>query len=406
MVPNFYIVYSQVLDSFLKIHKLSIKEIDDIFDDLDIKISNPDFTIQDMYSYIAKRCLANYETVHRKYGEVGIFIEAVFDAVTEVYPMLTAENSCQHFNSSEDTEKVKKKTKRHTLSSICSIQKAIEKKLVGQKEAVKSVADIFKLINSGFESFSSLFFIGPTGVGKTELGKLVAEHYFKDKERLLKINCGEYASQHEYAKLIGCPPGYIGFNEKGILTDKAEKSSKWVILFDEIEKANDRLHNLLLGLLDDGYITDSHGTNLDFSNSVFIFTSNAGMRDIVGKKKLGFTQESVRYDDVRDVILDAFKEEFSPEFINRIEKVVFFNELSKEDVKKIVMLNLKKLPIKPTKKLVDYIVENGYSAEYGARNIKRFIKQNITLKIADNVLSGSKKEEFQAKFTKGNLEIS
>jgi len=139
---------------------------------------------------------------------------------------------------------------------------------------------------------------------------------------------------------------------------------------------------------------------------VFIFTSNAGMRDIVGKKKLGFTQESVRYDDVRDVILDAFKEEFSPEFINRIEKVVFFNELSKEDVKKIVMLNLKKLPIKPTKKLVDYIVENGYSAEYGARNIKRFIKQNITLKIADNVLSGSKKEEFQAKFTKGNLEIS
>jgi len=176
-------------------------------------------------------------------------------------------------------------------------------------------------------------------------------------------------------------------------------------LFDEIEKANSKLHNLLLGLLDDGVIVDSHGVELNFKNSLFLFTSNVGIKDVVGKKLMGFNNAIVSYDDARETISDAFKNEFSPEFINRIDNVIFFNSLTKVEVEKIVKLNLKNLPLTPNKKLINFILEGGYSQEYGARNVKRFIKQNVTLKIADKILDGEDKKTFKAKVKKGELEI-
>ena len=406
MTSGYYIVYSQLLDSFLKIKKFKREELDSIFKILDTKISDPSFTILDFYKFIAKESIVNYKSLIRTHGKSSVFDEAAYEGVTEAYPMLTADVACKHFNAVEEEEEASEVLQPYTLKDLISIQKKIESELVGQSEAVSATMDTFKLINSGFESYSSLFFIGPTGVGKTELGKLVAKHYLKDNSRLLKINCGEYSNQHEYAKLIGSPPGYIGYNEKGILSERAAESSRWVILFDEIEKASSKLHNLLLGLLDDGVIFDSHGVELNFKNSLFIFTSNVGIKDVVGKKLLGFNSSTVEYDQVRENISDSFKEEFSPEFINRIENVIFFNALNKKEVEKIIRLNLRKLPINPTKKLINYILDGGYSPEYGARNVKRFIKQNVTLKIADRILGGEDKKVFKATFPKGELEIS
>jgi ATP-dependent Clp protease ATP-binding subunit ClpA len=406
MQDNHYVVYSGLLDAFVKVKKFKREEIDSIFKILDSKISLPSFNISDFYTFIAKEGITNFKTLEKVHGKSAVFVEALYEGVTEVYPMLTADVACKHFNAGEESEEEEQgESHNYNLVQLQNIKKKIETELIGQQEAIDASFDTFKLINSGFESFSSLFFIGPTGVGKTELGKLIAKHYMKDKNRLLKINCGEYSNQHEYAKLIGSPPGYIGYNEKGILSERASESSKWIILFDEIEKANSKLHNLLLGLLDDGVIVDSHGVELNFKNSLFLFTSNVGIKDVVGKKLMGFNNAIVSYDDARETISDAFKNEFSPEFINRIDNVIFFNSLTKVEVEKIVKLNLKNLPLTPNKKLINFILEGGYSQEYGARNVKRFIKQNVTLKIADKILDGEDKKTFKAKVKKGELEI-
>mgnify|MGYP006397984369 FL=1 len=406
MKGDHYIVYSQLLDCFLKVRKFENEELESIFKILDTKISNPSFKISDFYEFVVGKSVVNYKELQKSHGSSSVFMESLYEGVTEAYPMLTAEFACKHFNNIEVEKKQISPKKSYDMKDLLKIKKGIESELIGQKEAVSAVFDTFKLINSGFESFSSMFFIGPTGVGKTELGKLIAKHYLKDDNRLLKINCGEYSNQHEYAKLIGSPPGYVGYNEKGILSDKAAESSRWVILFDEIEKASDKLHNLLLGLLDDGTLFDSHGVMLDFRDSLFVFTSNVGLRDVVGKKLVGYNHQIVSYEEVRENISDSFKSEFAPEFINRIDNVIFFNALKEKEVEKIIRLNLKNLPLKTTKRLVSYILEGGYSAEYGARNIKRFIKQNVTLKIADRILEGDDKTLFKATFFKGDLQIS
>tara|TARA_R100000742_G_C4258218_1_gene76078 strand:- start:104 stop:1078 length:975 start_codon:yes stop_codon:yes gene_type:complete len=292
-----------------------------------------------------------------------------------------------------------------SLKEILKIKKTIQNNLIGQDEAIDKITDTFKLMNSGFATYGSAFFIGPTGCGKTELARLIATNYYNDSTRLLKINCSEYAQSHEYAKLIGSPPGYVGSNESGILADRAEQGSNWVILFDEIEKANEKLHNLLLGFLDEGVITDNKGKELDFRNSIFLFTSNIGIKESVGKTPVGFGSESTTYKDSLPEIEESFKKEFSPEFINRIDDIIYFNQLTPKDAEEIAKLNLKKLPIKITKKLVTHIVDNSYSPEYGARNIKRFIKQNVTLKLADKILSGCSSQLYKPRFKQGELQV-
>ena len=405
MTSDHYIVFSQVLDCFLKIRKLSDVEIGEIFESLDAKIDTPKFSIDGLVRFISKRCIVGYEGLQRRYGDVSVFSEAAYEAVVEVYPMLTADTACRHYNISEgEEEKDVGVITGYSMSDLLHIKSKISKSLVGQESPINEVFESFKLLNSGFESFASLFFIGTTGVGKTELARLTAEHYLKNPKKLLKINCAEYAGKHEYAKLIGSPPGYIGSNEKGILTEKAEESSQWIILFDEIEKASSQLQNLLLGLLDEGTIMDNRGTVLDFTNSIILFTSNVGVKECVNKVSIGFGEgDESSFSMVKDEITKAFKNEFSPEFINRIDSVVYFNQLTTENAADIAKLNLNKLPINSTKKLINYVVDNAYSAEYGARNLKRFIKKNITMKLADKILEGSTCTKFKAVFKNGNL---
>lgn len=410
---KYFVTYSQSLDCFVKVRKVGKDEIDAMFAVLDERLSDSNYSIEEFTEFICRSLVHDYQSLLKIHGKSNLLSESLYSCVVEVYPILTIESACMHFNflaeggvPLKDLDlKPTNETGQYDMSELKDIRKKIESNLIGQEEAVEKMFNMFKLVNSGFESFGSAFFIGPTGVGKTHIANLIAEHYLGSPDKILKINCSEYAGPHEYAKLIGSPPGYVGSNEPGILATKAEESSQWVILFDEIEKADSKLHNLLLGFLDDGFITDNKGNILDFSNSIFLFTSNVGIHDNVGRKNVGFENTVTTYNQAKELVMDAFKREFAPEFINRIDEVIFFNQLTREDAENIAKLNLRDLPIKITKKLVSYIVDNAYSPEYGARNIKRFIKQHVTLKLADKILNGSKADKFKPKFQQGKLQV-
>tara|TARA_Y100000034_G_scaffold135782_1_gene209094 strand:- start:854 stop:2113 length:1260 start_codon:yes stop_codon:yes gene_type:complete len=405
-----FVVYSSNLDEFLRLRNFTDKELDNCVSKVKTLVTSNKSSIRD-YIHLLVTCVV-YD--HKKYihpEKDDETYDALFEAVLEAYPMFQIDSICEMLNTKVITKELGLKDSNSPAASVKNLKelKAIEKglktRVIGQDTAVGEVIDALKLRAAGFSGFSSFFFIGPTGVGKTELARALAEGYLGSKKKLLKINCGEYSNPHEYAKLIGSPPGYIGFNEKGILSEKADESSEWVILFDEIEKASGKLHNLLLGFLDDGTIQDNHGTELNFKNSVIVFTSNIGMEH-VGKKMLGFGSGELSYDDVKINVMDAFKGKFPPEFINRIDQVVHFNQLTRGDTAKIAKLNLKDLPIKPTKKLIDWVVAGGYSKEYGARNLKRFIRKNVTLKLADALLEGPKFKQYVPLFLDGVLNVS
>jgi ATP-dependent Clp protease ATP-binding subunit ClpA len=356
-------------------------------------------------------------------------LHLVYDCIVDIYPYFSIENICSDLNGSidilaslkqldslkqeppildiqseiddilfdasiisssavaaEPARETKKKNQkpysRLTVKELSSIEEELKKNIVGQDEAIKVLIDRLKLISVGFEKRANLFFIGRTGTGKTELAKVFAKKYCGN---FYKINCAEFSNGHEVAKLVGAPPGYVGSGSKSIFLEKAEKSSCWVFLFDEIEKANEKLFNLLLSLLDDGTIVDSQGKTLDFKDSIFIFTSNQGVSEIKDHA-LGFGGGNVSYDSSRETLKNSLGNLFTPEFRNRIDEFVYFNDLTKQDVERIVKLNLKQYPVNPTQQLIDFVVEKAYSVEYGVRELKRFLRSNVALPIADNIL--------------------
>lgn len=393
---EYYIVYNAQLDKFVKIKKLSEAELVKSVNSYGIFLSGKNVGISD---YI-KKLIAEYIPNHKNY-DLDECAESLFECLVEVYPGLQIEFVCKHLNEGLDEEEGSP-TAVKTLKQINTIRTKIAKKLIGQDEALEECLNAIKLLSSGLEKHISLFFIGPTGVGKTELSRLLASEYLGSNKKLLKINCGEYSNSHEYAKLVGSPPGYIGHNEKGILTERASQSSEWIICFDEIEKAHDKLIDLLLNLLDEGKLTDSHGTELDFSKSIFVFTSNVGLKGNLGRKQMGFGATTVDYNQAKGEIQDEFELKFSPEFRNRLDSVIHFNQLNKNDVAIIAKNQLKKLPVKMSKKLVTYVVEQSYSPEFGARNIKRFIKNNITVKVAEKILDGQQVGPYKIAFSGKN----
>lgn len=400
-----YTVYNAQLDQFVRVAILDDDDMDTIFEGIRERVLKPDYHITDYIRYIATHCV--YDTLPLIKANKGTDItESLFDNVLDVYPCFSVDNAMRVLNISEE-DKGSKKPTEYTLKEIEKLSRKLKRKLIGQDSAVDEVIKAVKLVNSGLEKSLSLFFIGPTGVGKTELARLLSTEYLGSKKKLLKINCGEYSGAHEYSKLIGSPPGYIGHNEKGILTEKAEESSEWVILFDEIEKAHPKFYDLLLNLLDEGSVTDSRGTVLDFSNSIILFTSNVGIHENVGKAQLGFGGATTEYNSVRTDIEKAYKDKFSPEFRNRLDGLVHFNQLTKEDAGKIAKIQLSKLPLYQSSKLTNYVIANSFSREYGARNIQRFIKNNISVKIADKILSGQRDVKFKALFNKNSfLDVS
>jgi ATP-dependent Clp protease ATP-binding subunit ClpA len=393
-----------------------------------VKDAETPVNLEDYKKYLVKKfvvdmdSIMNYIATSDMYEEEEIY-DIVYDQIINLYPNFSMTFICTELNSNtfmrgleESTlfDRLKKTIEGEaedpdinlsSLEDIKSAERSFKKNILGQDQAIASVIKALKLTATGLSQGTSFLFVGPTGVGKTELAKILGDKY---SGNFYKVNCAEYAGGHEYAKLIGSPPGYVGHTEKSLMAEKAEKSNRWVFLFDEIEKAHHKLYDFLLSLLDDGTCTDNMGNVLDFSQSLFIFTSNKGIVESK-QRRLGFTQNDPTEAEEKDAVKTSVKGHFSPEFMNRIDEVVVFNALTKKDVKKIAKLQLDKLPIEVTDPLLEYIVKHGYSREYGARNIARFIKNNISDKIADAILNGKvpKKEGalYSPKVTKDGVKI-
>lgn len=415
MTKKTYRAVCPEIEKVLLVKGFSLDDEKRLYDSIKDKILQAEENIDvfDYKKFIIQKFLVNAKDflkgLPKDEEESSAIINIVYESIVRIYPPYSLEFICQdintdiffkdikgklggkklaeklkNLNSLTDVNNSENAVMVSSLEDIKHIESYFKENIIGQKDAIAAVVKAMKLIASGLSKHCSFLFVGPTGVGKTQLAKLLGGSF---SGNFFKVNCAEYASAHEYAKLIGSPPGYIGHSEKSLLAEKAEESNQWVFLFDEIEKAHHKLYDFLLSLLDDGTCTDNLGKTLDFSESIFIFTSNQGMKDIK-RSSVGFDRiEQSKKDPINhEVITTSIKNHFSPEFLNRIDDIVLFKSLTKSEVKEIAKLQLEDLPIIQTNALLDFIVENGYSNEYGARNIARFIKNNITVKIADAVL--------------------
>ncbi|MCD8158265.1 MAG: ATP-dependent Clp protease ATP-binding subunit, partial [Clostridiales bacterium] len=285
----------------------------------------------------------------------------------------------------------------------------LHNRVIGQNEAVTAVSKAIRRSRVGLSDpkrpIGSFLFLGPTGVGKTELSKALAEVLFGDENAIIRIDMSEYMEKHTVSKLIGSPPGYVGYDEGGQLSEKVRRNPYSVVLFDEIEKAHPDVFNILLQVLDDGHITDSQGRKIDFKNTVIIMTSNAGAKNITAPKSLGFTaaagadaDAAKDYEKMKDGVMGEVKKIFRPEFINRIDDIIVFRTLNKEEIKEIAQLMIKevKTRIKANMNIdltvsdaaLNKLTEVGYDKIYGARPLRRAIQTNIEDLLADKILEG------------------
>ena len=286
---------------------------------------------------------------------------------------------------------------------LLKLESILHKRVIGQEEAVKAVSRAMRRGRVGLKDpnrpIGSFLFLGPTGVGKTELSKALAEAMFGSEEAMIRVDMSEYMEGHSVSKMIGSPPGYVGFEEGGQLSEKVRRNPYSVILFDEIEKAHPDVFNVLLQVLDDGHITDSKGRKVSFKNTVLIMTSNAGAQRIVDPKNLGFaasTSAEREHEKMKNNVMEEVKKSFKPEFINRIDDIIVFHQLGKDDMKQIVDLlcqNLRKrceeqmdIHLSVTPALKEHLVEKYSDSKMGARPLKRAIQSVIEDNLAEEIL--------------------
>lgn len=319
---------------------------------------------------------------------------------------------------------VQKLTESESLR-LRKLEETIHKRVIGQEEAVTAVAKAIKRGRVGIKSpnrpVGSFLFLGPTGVGKTELAKALAESLFGKEEAMIRIDMSEYMEKHSVSKMIGSPPGYVGHEEGGQLSEKVRRNPYSVVLFDEIEKAHPDVFNILLQVLDDGHITDSQGRKVDFKNAVLIMTSNAGAKAIVEPKKLGFAakeDEAEDYKKMKSNVMEEVKRLFRPEFLNRIDETIVFHALNEEHMKKIVGLMCKELASRVETQLnikltirdsvKKFIVEKGTDKKYGARPLRRALQTELEDKLAEAILEGSVKSDSKVavSISKGEIKFT
>ena len=289
---------------------------------------------------------------------------------------------------------------------LLHLEEVLHKRVIGQEEAVKALAKAVRRGRVGLKDpnrpIGSFLFLGPTGVGKTELSKALAEALFGDENAMVRIDMSEYMEKHSVSRMVGSPPGYVGYEEGGQLSEKVRRNPYSVVLFDEIEKASPEVFNILLQVLDDGHITDGQGRTVDFKNTVIIMTSNAGARSIAAPKRLGFTSVETpeqSYEIMKKGVMDEIKTIFKPEFLNRIDDIIVFHPLEQEEITRIVRLltdvmakrvkeNMN-ITVSFTKKAIEKIAEEGYDKAYGARPLRRAIQSKIEDAFAEEYLLGN-----------------
>ncbi|MED5248689.1 MAG: ATP-dependent Clp protease ATP-binding subunit, partial [Candidatus Neomarinimicrobiota bacterium] len=306
---------------------------------------------------------------------------------------------------------------------LLKMNEELSEKIIGQEHAIKTLSKAIQRSRAGLKRegrpIGVYLFLGPTGVGKTETVKVLANYLFSRNDSLIKLDMSEYGERFAMSRLIGAPPGYVGYEEGGELTEKVRRNPYSVVLFDEIEKAHPDIFNLLLQLFDEGVLTDSYGRKIDFQNTIIILTSNIGTKEIQNASSFGFNEASAELNNekIKNKSLDKVKNIFNPEFINRLDETVIFNTLSKENVIKIIDLqladlhnNLNKieLSISITKKAKLFLVKEGYSSEYGARHLRRHIQSSIEDPLSELLLSNAfdKCNRIKLDAKSGKLEFS
>ncbi len=278
---------------------------------------------------------------------------------------------------------------------LLKMEEKLRQRVVGQDEAITAIANAIRRSRAGLQDpgrpIGSFLFLGPTGVGKTELTKALAEFLFDDDSAMVRMDMSEYMEKHSVARLIGAPPGYVGYEEGGALTEAVRRRPYQVILFDEIEKAHSDVFNILLQVLDDGRLTDGQGRTVDFSNTVLIMTSNLGSEYLVNQK------EGEPVDKVRDKVMEVVRSAFRPEFLNRLDEILLFSRLDRSKIGKIVEIQLNHLrelleprhiSLNLSEKARDWLADSGYDPAYGARPLKRVIQTNLQNKLAEMILQG------------------
>lgn len=293
-------------------------------------------------------------------------------------------------------------------AKLIKMEEELKKRVVGQEEAIETVSNAIRRSRSGISGpdrpIGSFIFLGPTGVGKTELAKALAEFLFNDEQALIRVDMSEYMESHSVSKIIGSPPGYVGYDEGGQLTELVRKRPYSVILFDEIEKAHPQVFNIMLQILDEGHLTDSKGRRVNFRNTVIIMTSNVGS-DIIYKSGLGFREEGekeiVREDEMRERVLTSLRENFKPEFLNRVDDIIIFHPINRRMLKQIIDLQLnliqkrldeKNIRMRLTSQAKEYLSQKGYEPVYGARPLKRIIQNEIMDELALLIIEKKVKE--------------
>ena len=321
-----------------------------------------------------------------------------------------------------------KKLTQNENEKLKNLEQTLHKRVIGQEEAISAVSKAIRRGRVGLKDpkrpIGSFLFLGPTGVGKTELSKALAEALFGDENAMVRIDMSEYMEPHSISKLIGSPPGYVGFDDGGQLTEKVRRKPYCVILFDEVEKAHPDVMNMLLQILEDGRLTDSQGRTVNFKNAVIIMTSNIGARLITENKKLGFAgvssdeekEEKKKYEETKKEVLAELKKQFRPEFINRIDEIIVFHKLTDTEISSIIEIMLKEvqtrlqennMEIKMDKSVKELIAKEGIDKAYGARPLRRTIQSLVEDKIAEAILDGEIKTGTKVKLVAkdGKIEI-
>ena len=302
-----------------------------------------------------------------------------------------------------------RKLKEEEGERLRKLEEILHKRVVGQEEAVGAVAKAIRRGRVGLKDpnrpIGSFLFLGPTGVGKTELSKALAEAVFGTENSMIRVDMSEYMEKHSVSKMVGSPPGYVGYDEGGQLSEKIRRNPYSVVLFDEIEKAHPDVFNILLQVLDDGHITDAQGRKVSFKNTIIIMTSNAGAQNIISPKMLGFSGDNdakADYNRMKDGVMEEVRRIFKPEFLNRIDEIIVFHSLTRDNIREIVSIMFSRvasraleelsIKLKCTEEFVNHIADKGFDEKYGARPLRRAIQNEVEDRLSEEILSGAVKE--------------
>jgi ATP-dependent Clp protease ATP-binding subunit ClpC len=391
MEPNVVLKYFDPVDSFVKIRHFTADEVTQL-----LRTAK----ITDRRSYVGlvvNACVLGLTARHLEHTE------DLYQLCIEVNPPLEIHRvAIEAAEPASQIHLLDHAPAPRDFKELHDMEAALNRHVVGQEPAINSVSRAVKKAMTGLRDparpIATFFFVGQTGVGKTELAKALTLYLFQDPARMLRVDGSEYALPHEYAKLIGAPPGYIGHDQRGFLTEAARMDGPITVLFDEIEKSDPKVHNLMLQVMDEGFLTDNKGSRLNFGNAILIFTSNVGTEEAEAlKNRIGFGDSSPDRSELIDEFSRALKANFRPEFVNRLTDVVFFNPIGIKECERIAELFLEKvrehaagvpLRLQFEKPVPRWLAERGFRPESGARELRRTVEREVEGALSDLLIEG------------------